>query len=211
MHLRKMKKQYPIQIWFLAEEPMTSAQMLSNKLLVKNIKGCIQSLVCSYFYYIGIRSIKFYKYFFSKEKKQETMDKFFFSWPLSKQPSFQQYGTRISKWCRKCKEHFEYVKSCLQACCSEYEYRFNKQCKECNFVEWLENDAVQIKIPTANLKSVTLEWKSLDPKYRRKDIVEGYKLQYKAKLLNYPLSPSDFTNRDIPEFLLAKQQDKWLD
>jgi len=56
--------------------------MLSNEMLVKSEKGCMQALVTARFYFIGIRSKKFYEHFFSKQNRTETLDKFFPCWPF---------------------------------------------------------------------------------------------------------------------------------
>ena len=139
------------------------------------------------------------------------MDKLFPCWPLKIQPKFQGYGTRQSKWTRKCKEHFDYVKLYMKALLDEYEYRTGKVHGMSKFIEWLEFDAPTIAIPEGKLKKITLEWKVLNPKYRRKDIIEGFRLQYKSILGNDDLKIDDFTKRDVPEWLMEKQVNKWLD
>ena len=208
------QKAYPIQIWHLDEDPQVSASYLSNGLLHKSIKGCIQALLATRFYFIGIRSKKFYKFFFSKEKKEETMDKFFPLWPFEKPPLFTGYESRQSKWCRKCKEHVDYIVQYLDALLLEYEFRFKKSHASAKFLEWQENDAPQLKIPEGHLKKVTMEWKCLNPKFRSKNIIEGYRAQCKALLQNEGIKIRDFTNRDMPSFLLDSQDEKgtekWL-
>lgn len=184
--------------------------MLSNKHLNKTIDGCYKALVSAYFYAYGIRSKKFCKHYFSKELKQETLDRFFPCWPLKQLPSYAAYNTRTSKWCRKCKEHMDYVTAYMEALCSEYEYRTGKVHGLAKFLEWMLVDAPKIKVPIGNLKKIVLEWKVLNPKYRRKVILEGYRLQYKHVLQNDGIKVSDFTKRDIPEWLLEKDS-KWLE
>lgn len=203
-------KTYPVQIWFLDNDLELSAQYLNNKLLNKSINGCFQALVCTYFYYFGIRNRTIYKYYFDKLRKHETMDKYFPLWPLKIQPKHQAYGTRQSKWCRKCNEHFQFVRNYMKVLCAEYEYRTGKMHGMQKFIEWMEFDARQLAIPNANIKKITLEWKVLNPKWRRKDIIQGYRLQYKALLQNDGIDMKDFTKRDIPEWLVSKEN-KWLD
>lgn len=194
-------KAYPIQIWFLDDDLCMSAQYLSNKYLNATINGCFNALVSSRMYYIGIRSVKFYKYYFSKERVFETTDKFFPSWPLPYAPKFKSYDTKTTKWCRMCKEHYDYVKQYLTYCLGEYEYRFGKQHQLDKFLEWDQFDAPTIPIKNANLKKLVLPWKCLNPKYRKKDIVEGYRLQYKH-LIKDPFGEYSTTRRDIPSWLL---------
>lgn len=195
-----------IQIWHLDEDPIVSASYLSNGLLHKSIKGCIQALLATRFYFIGIRNKKFYKYFFSKEHKANTMNTFFPLWPYEKPPLFSFYDSRQSKWCRKCKEHADYVVSYLEALVLEYEFRFKKTHSGRKFLDWLLTDAPELKIPVGHLKKVIFEWKCLNLKYRKKDIIQGYRDQCRALLQNDGIKISDFTNRDIPKFLLDDSQ-----
>lgn len=144
------------------------------------------------------------------------MDKFFPLWYSEKPPLLSNYDSKQSKWTRKCLEHVNYVKEYLEVLCQEYEFRFKKMNTAEKFLEWWNNDAPILKIPQGNLKKITLEWKSLDPKYRQKDIVAGYRAQCKALLQNDGIEIKDFTGRDIPEFLLDEQQKddeskKWLE
>ena len=202
-----------IQIWHLDEDPQISASYLSNGLLYKSIKGCIAALLATRFYYIGIRSKKFHKFFFSKAKRAETMDMFFPLWPFEKPPMFTFYDTRQSKWCRKCKEHVDYIIAYLEALLLEYEFRFKKPYSGSKFLEWWLNDAPPLSVPKGNLKKVTLEWKCLGLKYRQKDIIAGYRAQCKALLQNDGIKIKDFTNRDIPGFLTddaEKHNEKWM-
>lgn len=39
-------------------------------------------------------------------------------------------------------------------------------------------------------------------KFRKKDILAGYRAYYKAIMINNGVKADDFTARDIPEFLL---------
>ena len=99
----------------------------------------------------------------------------------------------------------------MNALLDEYEYRTGKAHGMSKFVEWLDFDAPLIAIPEGKLKKITLEWKVLNPKFRRKDIIEGFRLQYKSVIGNDNLKVDDFTKRDVPEWLMEKQVSKWLD
>lgn len=202
-------KSYPIQIWFLDQDLQRSASFLSDKFLVKNINGCIQALLSVYFYFLGIRNKKFYDYYFNKERKQQTLDKLFPLWPFNKSPSYQQYTSKVSKWCRKCNEHFQYVKQYLEICCNEYQYRFGKQHSAIKLVNWIEYDAKKIPIKNSNVKNIVLEWKSINPKFRKKDIIQAYRLQYKSIMQNCGIKISDFSRRNIPNWIL-EEENKWL-
>lgn len=203
-------KRYPIQIWFLSTDLTESAKFLTDKLLNKSLTGCMTALIAARFYFIGIRSAKFYKYYFDKVRRSETMEHFFPLWPLKQPPPFNQYSSKTSKWCRQCKEHYDYIKTYMDVLLQEYEYRNKKPHGLEKFLEWLECDAPQMNIPQGNIKKIVVPWKVLNPKYRRKDIQLGYRLQYKALLENDGIKITDFKNRDIPEFLM-QQNSQWLE
>lgn len=196
------KKTYPIQIWFLDNDLYKSAKYQTNSTLTKSISGCMQSLINVVFYFSGIRSHKIYKHFFSHDIRKESMDKYFPLWPLQQKPFFRQYLTRESKWCRKCFEHVEYTKKYMRILLDEYEYRFNRQHKLINFLEWFENDMPQLSIPYANIETIIIPWKNLDPKYRRKNIVRGYQLMFMSKFTKHPLDEFARTKRDVPDFVI---------
>lgn len=198
-------KTYPIQIWFLDSDMQLSAQQLPDKLLSKTILGCMQALVAARLYCNGIRSMRFYKYYFDKARKDETMDKLFPLWPFSKKPSFQQYGSQASKWCRKCKEHLEFVQEYMRICLEEHLLRFSKEHAVSKFLEWNAVDAPLLNVPEAHLKKIIVPWKVLPPKFRSKDIYSGYKKQLKSVLdKDGGVKIGDYTRRDIPEFLLEE-------
>ena len=138
------------------------------------------------------------------------MDKFFPCWPLKIWPKMQNYGTKQSKWCRKCKEHFDYIKTYMEILLDEYSYRYGKIHGLSKFLEWIDYDAPKINIPAGNLKSINIEWKVLNPKYRKARIVDGFKLQYKAYLQTKGINVADFTKRDVPEWLMT-EDNMWLD
>lgn len=91
-------------------------------------------------------------------------------------PSFRSYNTKLSKWCRMCNEHYSYVVNFLSCLLVEYEFRFKKMHGLSKFLEW--EFANPINIPSANLKTIVFPWKLLNPRFRRKDIVDGYRLQF---------------------------------
>lgn len=196
------KKSYPIQIWFLDDDLHKSAQYQTNSSLTKSISGCMQSLINVLFYFSGIRTHKIYKHLFAYEIRKESMEKYFPLWPLQQKPFFRQYLSRESKWCRKCLEHVEYTKTYMSLLLDEYEYRFNRQHKLTTFLDWYEHDAPQFSIPKANIDKVTIPWKNLDPRFRRKDLVRGYQLMFMSKFTKHPIDEFARTKRDMPEFVV---------
>ena len=195
-------RKFPIQIWFLDADLQKSASYLTNKTLFKSITGCMQALIAARFYFIGIRNIKFYKYYFDKCRSYETMDKFFPLWPLKQKPRFMQYASKESKWTRKCAEHYNYVKQYMSILLDEYLYRFNKEHGLAKFIEWLDFDAPKLNIPNGNIKKIILPWKVIDVKYRRSNILEGYRLKFMNSFDKKPVDEFMKTKRDIPEFVI---------
>lgn len=85
----------------------------------------------------------------------------------------------------------------------EYEYRTSRRHGMSGFFEWLTADAPEVKIPKGNLKKIILPWKSLKKEFRRKDIIEGYRLQYMDTFCwGDPMKAYLSSNRDVPEFVI---------
>ena len=195
-------KKYPIQIWFLDDDLQKSAQYQTNKSLVKSISGCMKALIAARFYFIGIRSKKIYDYMFDDAHREMTLETHFPMWPLQQKPGFLQYASKESKWTRKCKEHYDYVKQYFNILLDEYLYRFKKEHGLCKLAEWLEFDAPKIAIPAANMSKIIVPWKNIDIKWRRKNIIDGYRLQFMNTLEGKPEEVFMKTRRDIPDFVI---------
>ena len=200
--MNKKFKQSSILIWFLDEDLRKSAEYLTNIALGKTIDGCFATMSTALLYFIGNRNKKAYEYYFGRDKKEETMDRFFPAWPFRKSPQFRYYTSHPAKWVRMCKEHFDYVKAYFDALLDEYEYRFGRRHPLANFSDWVDADMTR-KIPEAHIKAIALPWKSLKLKFRRKDIIEGYRLQYADVFLwGDPHAAYLNSNRDIPDFVM---------
>ena len=198
-------KKWPIYIWFLDNDLQKSASYLTDKALLRSLDGCMGALLSTIFYFIGIRSKKFYDYFFSKEQVDATMDRFFVNWPFKKKPSFSAYGRKESKWCRSCHENFDYCMSYLDILAAEAEYRCCKDTSKKQFLDWIQLDAPKIDFPYANIDDVVLPWKVIDPKFRKVDIVEGYRLQFINSFEDGDAFKAyGSCKRDIPAFVLEK-------
>ena len=102
-----------------------------------------------------------------------------------------------------CLEHYEYVKKYLDILLSEYEFRFGKQHGLTKFLEWEEVDAPKLSIPNGNIKKICLPWKCLDPRWRRKDIIEGYRLQFMSSFEDDDAFKAyNGSRRDMPDFVV---------
>ena len=201
--MNKAHKFSSVQIWFLDADLQKSAEYLPNDALIKTISGCFQALVCTRFYFAGIRNKKAYKHFFDDDHKDETMEQFFPLWPLKQKPAFTHYTSRTSKWCRMCKEHYDYISKYLDILLLEYEYRYHKPHGLLKFVEWQMVDAPSLPIPVGNLKEINIPWKVLKLRYRRTDIIQGYRIQLMSSFEgDDPLKAYSGSNRDIPDFVV---------
>ena len=196
-------KKFPIHIWFLDADLQKSASFLTKKTLIKSIDGCIGSIISTYFYFIGIRSKKFYDYYFSKERENETLERFFPNWPLDKKPSFSAYGYKESKWCRQCHENYDYIISYLANLFLEYEYRNYHQHLNAKILDWLSFDMPQFDFPYVGIDNVVLPWKALDVKYRLPNILNGYRKKFIDSFEeDDPFKEYSGVPRDIPDFVL---------
>lgn len=194
-------------ILFLDEDTAVSASYLSERFLLDNIKNTCQVLICANLYMVGIRNKKICKWLFSKERKSESLNKYFMNWPLKTPPSFVKYTSEESKWCRKCKNHYDVVLDYFEALLNEYTYR---HCKDHPLYEMLDylktiqyENSVRLGLKVVyvpNLK-ICLPWKNLPLKYRKKDVIKGYREYYKSLIYN-PYEEYSMTKRDIPDFVL---------
>ena len=115
-----------VQIWFLDRDLVKSAEYLCDAALDKTIEGCVSALTDVIMYVGGIRNKRAYIYYFSAERRQDTLDRVFPDWPFRKQPQMKYYTSRPSKWVRACREHAEYTLSYLETLLDEYVYRRRK-------------------------------------------------------------------------------------
>lgn len=198
-------KKFPTQIqaWFLDNDLSKSAQYQTNWSLDISLVGCEHALICARMYFIGIRSKKFYEHFFNKDNIASTYSRFFPNWPLKKKPTFIHYTSKLSKWCRQCNEHYTFIQDYLDILLCEYEYRHKKPHEMRKVYDWLCSSAPDLSIPNANLKSINIPWKPLKARYRRKDIIEGYRLQFMACFKDDDaFNAYNGTMRDIPDFVV---------
>ena len=193
-------------IFFLDEDLKKSSQMLTNKYLDMNIKNCCQVLVCSLLYIVGIRNKRACKYYFSKENKKESLHKFFPTWPLKEAPKFIKYNSQEAKWCRKCKNHYDVILKYFEELLNEYSFRFNHDHNLYEMFDFLSMEqfhiSINLGIPVVFIKDlkIILPWKNLPLKYRKRNIIEGYKAYYKSILID-PFFEYENSKRSIPEYL----------
>lgn len=196
----KYRRSRSVQIWFLDADPVKSAEYQTNHTLVKSIDGCYNALCAARFYFSGIRNRKFYEHFFGKGWKDGEGGRICPDWPLKARPPFKFYTAKFSKWCRKCREHYEYTLGFMEALLAEYEFRFRRQHGLARYAEWERRNS--LNVPAGNLKKIDFPWKSLSLKYRRKDIVQGFRLQFMSQLEgDDPYLAYRGSCRDIPDFV----------
>jgi hypothetical protein len=199
-------------ILFLDEDLKKSARSLTNYFLEKNISSTAQVLMCALFYFTGLRNRTLFKHYVSRERWDDTKFKYFRNYPLKSLPVYTFYNSEESRWCRKCLDHYNYVCDYLDELLAEYEFRFGKPHKEAEMGNFLREEPMSIAvgngiiIPTLKNKSkFRLPWKNLPPKYRKKDIILGYRKYYSSIILS-PLDAFVGSKRDVPDFLQKKME-----
>ena len=192
-------------IIFLDTNLDLSAQYLTNKHLDNCIKSCNDVLLSSLFYMIGIRSKKFHKFYFSGDKRKESMDKWFPTYPLKSGPAFIKYNSQEARWCRKCKNHYDYILRYFESLLNEYAYRFHNDHKLYEMLDFFKMIMYEISVKYGirvvyirDLK-ITLPWKSLPVRYRKKNIIEGYRAYYVHQIFD-PIGDYMGSSRNVPEF-----------
>jgi hypothetical protein len=197
-------------ILFLDKDLEKSAQSLTNIHLEICIKNSVQVLMCAIYYILGFRTKKIFKYYVSKERWDETKMKFMPQYPLNKMPKFSYYVSRESRWCRQCSDHYNYLVKYLECLLSEYSFRFNKDHPLYEMFYFLRTLPMELAIRKGiifpKLKDKTkmqLPWKNLPVKFRKKNLIDGYREYYKSIIIS-PLDEFIGTKRDVPDFLVEK-------
>lgn len=199
-------KYYNPLLLFLDEDLVKSAQALSNLHLEMMIRNTSQILFCGLFYFIGIRNKKFYDFYFGKERKSESIAKWFPTYPMRKFPSFKFYNSVESRWVRKCGDHMSYLIDYFDILLEEHCFRYNRDHELYELKYFFDTiiptlgAARGIVIPFVNLKKIVIPWKNLDPRFRKKDLIEGYRKYYRYIVWNPYVQCGD-TKRDLPEWL----------
>jgi len=195
-------RQSNVQIWFLDRDLAKSAEYLTDHALEKTLDGCFAALSCAALHFSGVRSKKAHAFLFSRERRADTMARLFPGWPFVKPPQLRYYTSRASRWARACRENFDYAKSYFDALLQEYEYRRGRRHRLAGFSDWVDSDMPAV-IPAAGIAEVALPWKNLSLKYRRRDVIEGYRLQYAHVFLwGDPLEAYASSPREVPEFVV---------
>ena len=198
------RKRRTVHVWFLDNDLPVSAQMLTDKCLNKTIDACVSCIVSTCMYLVGIRNHKFYSYFFSKDNIQETLSSKFTGWPLRKNPSFSAYSWPESKWCRMCHENYDFIVNYLSILLDEHIWRHSSMHLSYPMLQWAETNSIISSFPYAHLENIVLPWKSVDPKYRSEDIIDGYRNQYCATQIEDGDAFGAYSRckRDIPDFVV---------
>ena len=173
------------------------------------IQDSCQILMCCLYYAFGFRTRTVFKYYFSKERWDETRFKYFPNYPLKTIPKYTFYTSPEARWCRKCENHYRYLLKYLGCMLEEYAFRYRKEHKLAEMHPFLSSTPMEsalklgIVMPHLRDKSrMQLPWKNLPIKYRKKNIISGYRLYYKDIVRN-PLLAFLGSRRDVPEFLLV--------
>ena len=195
---------------FLDKDLQKSAQYLTSFHLEHGIRNSIQVLLCSVFYLVGLRNKTLFKHYVCKERWDETRFKYFPQYPLKSMPKFSYYNSQEARWCRKCYDHYRIVSDYLGFMLDEHVFRWGKEHMLWEMHDFLRILPMELSVrrglllPKLSDKSkIQLPWKNLPVKYRKRDIVAGYREYYKS-IIASPLDAFVGTKRDVPDFLLDK-------
>lgn len=196
---------------FLDDDLMKSAQSLTNHHLCEGIDHSVQVLMCSIYYMVGIRSRTAFSHYVSKDRWERTRFEYFPQYPLKKMPRFAFYASEEAKWCRKCSNHYGIVADYLECMLEEFTFRTGKVHELAEMHGFLQQLPMEIavrkgyRLPTLKEGSaIQLPWKNLPLKFRKKDIVSGYRAYYKS-IIHGALAAFVGTKRDVPEFLVDEE------
>lgn len=208
---KKKYKNFDPLIWFLYDDPEKSCQELSTQYLAKSIKHSIQVMISVHYYFAGIMNKKAFMYWLDSDpdRKTQMTDKMF---PGCQTMSVRKYSYsfakhRVSKWARKCLEHYLLVERFLVAALAEWEFRYHHQFNMFDVADELLFCGPPSALKKANLKKIQVEWKSIPPKYRNKDIHLSYRKYFLRKLEKDGFNLTEANkfysyNRDVPDFVL---------
>lgn len=90
----------------------------------------------------------------------------------------------------------------MQILLNEYSYRFKKEHGLQKFLDWATTSPIAPQIPYGKIHTINLPWKDLKLKYRRKNIVEGYRLQFMNSFSKDAFAEYSGSMRDIPQFVV---------
>jgi len=195
------------RLLFLDDDLKKSSQYLTQFHLEHMIRNSCQILMCCLYYILGFRSKNRFKYYFSKDRWDETRFKYIPNYPFKNIPKYTFYTSEESKWCRKCSNHYRYILKYLGFMLEEFAWRNGKEHELSEMHPFLHSApmeiAVRFGIVLPKLKDKTkmqLPWKNIPLKFRKKDIIAGYRAYYKDIIGNL-LFAFIGTKRDVPEFL----------
>lgn len=167
-----------MNIFVLDEEPTIAAVMHCDKHCNKMIVEHTQMMSAAYYSTIDIYSKK------ESYKKQEEVSRIFKGWPRKNKQgldwpySITHVNHPCTIWTRSSIENFNWVLSCTEALCQQFELRWKHEHSIKNIVKWMK--ANPPKLPSGGLtsfaKAVPDCLKALDP-------VEGYRRCYALKTL----------------------------
>jgi len=102
-----------------------------------------------------------------------------------------------------CREHAEYILSYAEILFDERRYRSPKPDSAFKFTEWARDVRLPEDLPASGQTNLVLPWKSLKTRFRRRDVLEGYRLQYMDTFLwQDPIGAYGCSGRDVPDFVI---------
>jgi hypothetical protein len=146
----------------------------------------------------GVHNKKMFDYWVAPARYAEFMEKVAPGLSSVKFKARVAFNNRVLKWTRKCRENYVYFRDYLMVCIEEWNIRGYGAHELEDLADTLASAAVPERLPSSN-RPVVLEWKTIPPKFRQKDIVMAYRRYYCARVAD-PEAEYASNPRGVPAF-----------
>lgn len=197
---KKRGRNFSPLVWVVDHDLKTSAQCLSHKYLEKTISYLCDCLLMARIYTIkGVRTKRMMDYWTADDAR-----KFNFLEDVASGLSMihfklvSNFQNKVVKWTRKCLENYQYFHDYLALCLEEWDKRGYPE----HVKQDLGDTLLSVSPPRRLLQShrpVVLEWKTLPPKYREKDVIMGMRRYYCARIAD-PMKEFADNPNGVPGF-----------
>ena len=209
---RKLFSHHDPLVWILSGNPEESAKWLSDRFLEKSIKQAIQMLICTRYYFLGIRNQRLFNMYAKKDAQSNAFTQLLFELGSACKGikvvlRFINYNSKTAKWTRKCKTYCKFMETVLSCYLNEYLLRKGKphQLSELGLYlignpisDAFKEDKKEIPIIYEPKNIPYIHFKGL--KLNANDVWIAYRRFYASKILD-PFLEYATSKTSIPEWL----------
>lgn len=186
-------------VWVVDQDLKTSAQSLAKPYLERSISNMCAALLAARIYAIkGVRTKRILDYWMEDDRKFNFLEDIASGLSTVNFKIVLNFGNKVIKWTRKCQENYQYFKDYLALCLEEWDARGYAEHPRQDLADTLLSVPNPRRLPYSH-KPVVLEWKTLPPKYRQKDVIAGIRNYYCSKIED-PMAAYADCPRGIPSF-----------